>query len=56
MIKTLVCPDSRMLYGYEYRLCNLNDKICELETGLPCPYYEEFLLEIASMKDNEGHQ
>jgi len=39
------CPDSRRSWYCDVALCNLNDKICLLESGDKCPYYEEWLEE-----------
>lgn len=48
------CPHRRSMGGYDSRrdktyeapdLCDINDKICLLETGDKCEIYEEFLSE-----------
>ena len=42
MDKEFICPESKQTWYSEFTRCNLNDKICLLETGEECPYYQEF--------------
>ena len=46
------CPDARTSWYQDVDLCNLNDKVCLLEAGDRCPYYEEYLEELKKEKNN----
>lgn len=43
------CPESLQTAFYPYTRCNLNDKICLLESGDRCAYYQDWLMK----KDSE---
>jgi len=42
------CPESKQIVYYPVPRCNLNDKLCVLESGYSCPYYKDYLKEVAS--------
>ena len=42
------CPESKQTVYYPIPRCNLNDKPCVLESGYDCPYYDDYLKEVAS--------
>lgn len=52
LIKGIRCPDARRAFDLD--VCNLNDKICLLEGGEKCPYYEQFLVEAENKCPNCG--
>mgnify|MGYP001581894611 CR=1 FL=1 len=44
------CPGSIQTVFYSVARCNLNDRICLLELGGVCHYYEDWLLETSREK------
>jgi len=41
------CPDAKVGWYSGMWICKLNGKLCLLEVGEECPYYEEFLEELS---------
>ena len=39
------CPDAKTGWYSDMDICTLNSKLCVLESGEKCPYYEEWLKE-----------
>jgi len=50
----LRCPDSRSTWYCDVAICNLNDKICVVESGCTCPYYDEWKQEQEEANNEKG--
>ena len=49
------CPESKQSWYDGTRLCQVDNEICLLESGSPCPSYEEWLLdETLSLQEDDG--
>jgi len=46
------CPDAKVSWYNGMWICNLNGKLCLLESGEECPYYEEYLEELNKEEQN----
>ena len=50
------CPESKQTVFYPVARCNLNDKICLLESGNKCSYYEEYLEQLKKETEDVKEQ
>ncbi len=42
------CPDAKRSWYNGVDICSLDEKICLLESGKECPYYEKYLKEVTN--------